>query len=105
MQTTKVLENSGIVQENVSPTQVDDDMSDIPGIRVSMATIVELPPLEEQKKLSDENVPAVSEKIIDEIFSNINTLPERQQQINPSKVQNQQELQFTKLTEASVTNE
>src|SRR3954452_858308 len=79
---TKVVENNensgdiiAIVKqpsttENVSPTQVEeeDNLNDIPGIRVSMATIVELPPLEEQQRLSDENAPTVSEKVIDEIF-------------------------------------
>src|SRR6266540_3571361 len=58
MQTTEAEsnENGDIIAivkqpaaENVPPAQVveEDNMNDIPGIRVSMATIVELPPLEE----------------------------------------------------------
>ncbi|POG64872.1 hypothetical protein GLOIN_2v450644 [Rhizophagus irregularis DAOM 181602=DAOM 197198] len=118
MQTTEIVDNSengdvtivksttDSTSENVPPTQIEDEdnMSDIPGIRVSMATIVELPPLEEQQRLSDENAPAVSEKVIDEIFSSIITLPE-EQQIKSSEVPNQQEPQSTVLTEMSVTNE
>ncbi|GBC04151.1 hypothetical protein RclHR1_05540004 [Rhizophagus clarus] len=120
MQTTEVVENSensddttivkpttDSTSENVPPTQIEEEenMNDIPGIRVSMATIVELPPLEEQQRLSDENAPAVSEKVIDEIFSSIITYPEEQQQIKPSEIPNQQESQPTELTETNVTNE
>jgi hypothetical protein len=119
MQTAEAVENSengdvtivksttDSTSENVPPTQIEeeDNMSDIPGIRVSMATIVELPPLEEQQRISDENAPAVSEKVIDEIFSSIITLPEEQQQIKPSEIPNQQEPQSTELTETSVTKE
>ncbi|GBC05365.1 hypothetical protein RclHR1_00620005 [Rhizophagus clarus] len=92
MRTTKVVENSrndnvdtiaksitNPMIEDILPTQ-DEDMSDIPGIQVSMATIVvDSSPLEEQQKLSDDNISNVSKK--------------------------QQDTQSTELTEVSATNE
>jgi hypothetical protein len=113
MQTNKIVENSkndntksitNLTLENILSTQVED-MSDIPGIRVSMATIVDSSPIEEQQNLFDDNTPNFPNKVINNYFSSIATLPEEQHQIKPSKISNQQEPQSTELTEANVTNE
>ncbi|CAB4388571.1 unnamed protein product [Rhizophagus irregularis] len=118
MQTTKVdnVKNNMVtivkpitnpIVEDILPTQVED-MSDIPGIRVSMATIVDSSPFEEQQKLSYDNTPndpKKVKKVINKFFSSTFTLPEEQHQIKPSKVSTQRKPQSTELTEASVRNE
>ncbi|RGB36765.1 hypothetical protein C1646_757745 [Rhizophagus diaphanus] len=118
MQTTKVdnVKNNNMVTivkpitnpivEDILPTQVED-MSDIPGIRVSMATIVDSSPFEEQQKLSYDNIPndpKKVKKVINKFFSSTVTLPKEQHQIKPSKVSTQRKPQSTGLTEASVRN-
>ncbi|RIA91272.1 hypothetical protein C1645_126901 [Glomus cerebriforme] len=100
------IENIPSELGDVHPSRIEEDnMSDIPGIRVSIAPIVELPPLEEQQRFSDENAPTISEKVIDEIFSSIITLPEDQQQFKPSEVPNHEQEPQSQVAEANVINE
>jgi len=82
MQTTKVVENSGNVPENVPPMQVEWYIRNSSFYGNYSWTI------HSWGTTFDENAPTVSEKIIDEIFSSIITLPEGHQQIKPSANKN-----------------